>query len=229
MVRQTFDQFMSQLKTEILILGSMVEQSTLGAVNALAHNDLDTARAIYHNDHSINDMRYAIENAVLGQIATQQPVAHDLRLLAAMLYVVDELERMGDYAKGIAKVTLKIADADIYVPGNEFQEMASQGIDMVHSSLTAFIDENLQLARQIPYKDSQVDDQYNRIYQKVVRGMIVDPGTIDQANNLLFVAHNLERLADRAVNICERTLFICTGELFDIDADEDPDTPTMEE
>ncbi len=220
---------MSQLKAEILILGSMVEQSTLGAVNALVHNDLDAARAIYHNDHSINDRRYAIENAVLGQIATQQPMAHDLRLLAAMLYVVDELERMGDYAKGIAKITLKIADADIFVPAIEFHNMASLGIGMLHGSLTAFIDENLKLARQIPYEDDQVDELYNLIYQKIVKGMIADPETIDQANNLLWVAHNLERLADRAVNICERALFICTGELFDMDADEDPDTPTMEE
>ncbi len=219
---------MSQLKAEILILGSMVEQSTLGAVNALVHNDLDAARAIYHNDHSINDRRYAIENAVLGQIATQQPMAHDLRLLTAMLYVVDELERMGDYAKGIAKITLKNADADIFVPAIEFQNMASLGIGMLHGSLTAFFDEDLKLARQIPYEDDQVDALYNRIYQKVVRGMMADPGTIDQANNLLWVAHNLERLADRAVNICERALFICTGELLDLDADEDPDTPTTQ-
>ncbi len=229
MVRKTFEQFMRQLKAEILILGSMVEQSTLEAVNALVHNDLDAARAIYRNDHSINDRRYAIENAVIGQIATQQPMAHDLRLLAAMLYVVDELERMGDYAKGIAKVTLKNADADIFIPAIEFQNMADLGIGMLHGSLSAFFDENLKLARQIPYEDDHVDELYNLIYQKVIKGMIADPETIDQANNLLWVAHNLERLADRAVNICERALFICTGELFDMDADEDPDTPTTEE
>ncbi|HVP22126.1 MAG TPA: phosphate signaling complex protein PhoU [Anaerolineaceae bacterium] len=221
MVRKTFDQFMSQLKREILILGSMVENSTFGAVNALTGGDFTAARAIYRNDHCINEKRYAIENAVLGQIATQQPMAHDLRVLTAILYVANELERMGDYAKGISKIALNISNEDIRIPVNEFQEMARLSIGMLHNCLSAFIEENPVMAQQIPKEDDLVDAYYNRIYRIVVLGMLADPDTIDQANYLLWVAHNLERLADRVVNICERTLFICTGELLEMDNDED--------
>jgi phosphate transport system protein len=221
MVRKSFDQFMGQLKDQILILGSMVEQSTVEAVNALVRGDFAAARLIYHGDCLINEKRYAIENAVLAQIATQQPMAHDLRVLTAMLYVANELERMGDYAKGIAKIALNISNEDIRVPVDEFQEMARISIGMLHNCLSAFVEEDAAKAHQIPEIDDQVDALYNKIYRLVVYSMIADPDTIDQANYLLWVAHNLERMADRVVNICERTLFICTGELLEMDNDED--------
>ncbi len=221
MVRKTLDQFMGQIKDQILILGSMVEQSTSDAVNALTRGDYAAARAIYHNDLFINEKRFAIENAVLSQIATQQPMAHDLRVLTAILYVANELERMGDYAKGIAKIAFHVSNEDLPIPVNEFQEMAKISIGMLHKSLSAFIDENSVLASQIPKEDDQVDALYTKIYHIVVYNMIADPEMIDQANYLLWVAHNLERMADRVVNVCERTLFICTGEYLEMDNDED--------
>ena len=221
MVRKTFDQFLAQLKDEILILGSIVENSTLEAVGALIRGDFSTARALYRSDHFINEKRLAIENAVLTQIATQQPMAHDLRVLTATLYVANDLERMGDYAKGISKIVLNISNEDVSIPASDFQEMARLSIGMLHNGLSAFINENSVAAQQIPHEDDKVDALYNRIYRKVVVGMLCNPDTIDQANYLLWVAHNLERLADRVVNICERTLFICTGDMMELDNDED--------
>ncbi len=221
MVRKSFDQFLAQLKDEILILGSMVENSTLEAVGALIRGDFSTARTLYRNGHIISERRLAIENAVLTQIATQQPMAHDLRVLTATLYVANDLERMGDYAKGISKIVLNISNDDVSIPATDFQEMARLSVGMLHNGLSAFINENPIAAQQIPRDDDKVDALYNRIYRKVVTGMLCNPDTIDQANYLLWVAHNLERLADRVVNICERTLFICTGDMMELDNDED--------
>jgi phosphate transport system protein len=204
-----------------LILGSMVEHSTQESVNALTQSDFHAARAIYRAGHTINEKRLAIENAVLAQIATQQPLANDLRLLTASLCVVNDLERMGDYARGISKIVLNISNDDISIPTSDFQEMARLSIGMLHKGLSAFIEENQALAQRIPQDDAKVDALYNRIYRKVVIGMLCNPDTIDEANYLLWVAHNLERLADRVVNICERTLFICTGDMMHLDNDDD--------
>ena len=221
MVRKTFDQFLGQVKDEILILGSMVEQATLEAVNALTMGDFSAARALYRGNHVIIEKKLAIENAVLAQIATQQPMAHDLRFLAAILYVANDLERMGDYAKGISKIVLKISNDDVSIPEEDFQNMAQLSVGMLHDGLSAFIHENSVVAQRLPLNDNEVDALYNRIYRKVVLGMLCNPDTIDQASYLLWVAHNLERLADRVVNICERTLFICTGEIVELDGDDD--------
>jgi phosphate transport system protein len=217
MARKSFDHMMGQLKDEILILGSMVEQSTMDAVGALARRDARAALVIQKRDQAINEKRYAIENAVLIQMATQQPMARDLRLLAAILEVINELERMGDYAKGIAKVVVLLENEDIPVPVTDFQEMARLAVNMLHNGLTAFVNEDTILAHRIPQDDDQVDAMYNTVYRKVTEAMIANPQWIDQSNYLMWVAHNLERLADRVVNICERTLFIRTGELMEMD------------
>jgi phosphate transport system protein len=208
---------MDKIKDEVLILGSMVEQSTLSSVAALAARNVDAARVIYQRDEQINDKRYAIENAVLVQIATQQPMAHDLRFLAAILEIINELERMGDYAKGIAKIVLLLRDAEISIPAQDFKEMAGLSVGMLHRGLSAFINEDTASAQRISADDDMVDRLYNQIYHKVVMEMIANPTMIDQANYLMWAAHNLERLADRVVNICERTLFISTGELLELD------------
>lgn len=219
MARKTFDQQIQNLKDEIIILGSMVEEATLKAVDALKRRDQHAARQIYEYDVNINERRYAIENGILILIATQQPIARDLRLIAAMLEVITELERMGDYAKGIAKVTIRLGQADFSIPNNEILRMAELGIDMLHRALTAFIDQNAQAARQIPPDDDKVDALYLHIYHHLVSEMIANPEVIDQANLLIWAIHNLERLADRVINICERTIFITTGDLFELDSE----------
>ena len=216
MVRKTFDQFLAQLKDEILILGSIVENSTLEAVGALIRGDFSTARALYRSDHFINEKRLAIENAVLTQIATQQPMAHDLRLLASIMEIISELERMGDYAKGIANINVRMGEEPLLKPLIDIPRMAQIGTSMLHRSLTAFINEDVETAKTIPAEDDEVDALYNQVYRELMLIIIQDPKSIERANWLLWTAHNLERVADRVTNICERTLFIATGEMSEI-------------
>lgn len=223
MPRETLDRQIHHLQDEVLLLGSMVEQSTLAAVDALKQRDLEAAHRIYHDDQLVNEKRFAIENATLIIIATQQPMAHDLRFLAAILEVTNELERMGDYAKGIAKITLRLGTEVIEIPNREIDRMAELGISMLHRALGAFVNEDSGLAASIPPEDNAVDEIYNRVYHYVVAMMIANPETIDRANLLMWVAHNLERLADRVTNICERTVFIATGELLEFDTDDEDD------
>jgi phosphate transport system protein len=221
MPRETLDRQMHNLQDEVLLLGSMVEDATIKAMDALRNHDLRSARQVYAHDQVINEKRYAIENAILIIMATQQPMAHDLRVLAAYLEITGELERMGDYAKGIGKVTLNLGDAPIPIPLQDLERMAEIGVSMLHDALGAFIAENAQLAYQIPQADDEVDELFNRVYHALVNAMIANPETIDHANHLMWAAHNLERLADRVSNICERTVFIATGELLELEPAED--------
>ncbi len=224
MPRETLDHQIHQLQDEILLIGSMVEQAMIDSIDALRRRDINDSKKVYHTDYLINEKRFAIENGILILIATQQPIAHDLRLLTAMLEVTTELERMGDYAKGIAKINIKLAGSDINLPMAEIDRMAELGISMLHRSLTAFIDENPNQASLIPLEDDEVDSLYVQIYNKVVKDMIANPQEIDSSNLILWIAHNLERMADRVTNICERTVFIATGELLELDSSDDEDS-----
>jgi phosphate transport system protein len=219
MPRETLNRQIRQIQDEVLLLGSMVEEATLTAISSLKQRDTHAARQLFESDRLINEKRYAIENAILILIATQQPMAHDLRLLAAMLEVITELERMGDYAKGIARVTIRLGDFVLPIPMREISQMADTGLSMLHRALTAFVEENPNLAASIPPEDDAVDRLYLHIYHSLVNNMIADPSIIDHANLLMWVAHNLERLADRVTNICERTVFIATGELMEMETE----------
>ena len=224
MPRNSMDHQLHQLEDEVLLLGSMVEQAVLKSVDALRLRDISVAHKIIIDDHLINEKRFAIENNILIIIATQQPMAKDLRLLTAMLEVITELERMGDYAKGIGKVVIRLEDSTIPVPIREISQMADLAVSMLHRALGAFIAENPSVAVTIPKEDDAVDGLYNRIYSNIVSTMIANPETIDHANLILWVAHNLERMADRVTNICERTVFITTGELLELDESDDEDS-----
>jgi len=221
MPRQTLDREIHHLQDEVLLLGSMVEQALLNAIDALKRRDIESARKVYRDDDLVNEKRYAIENRVLILFATQQPIAHDLRLLAAILEVITELERMGDYAKGIAKIVMKIGQSDIPIPSREISRMGDLAVGMLHRALSAFITEDVAMAYRIPKEDDLVDELYNQIYHKMMAAMIADPEIIDHSNYIMWVVHNIERTADRVTNICERTIFIATGELLEIDATDD--------
>ena len=221
MPRQTLDREIHHLQDEVLLLGSMVEQALLNAIDSLKRRDVESARKVYLDDDLVNEKRYAIENRVLILFATQQPIAHDLRLLAAILEVITELERMGDYAKGIAKIVMKIGQSDIPIPSQEISRMGDQAVSMLHRALSAFITEDVAMAYRIPKEDDLVDELYNQIYPKMMAAMIADPEIIDHSNYIMWVVHNIERTADRVTNICERTIFIATGELLEIDATDD--------
>jgi phosphate transport system protein len=221
MLRKTFEQEIQQLKDDILILGSMVEQSLLEAVDALKKRDLVSAQKTVERDKEINQKRYNIENQVMISIATQQPMARDLRLLASILEVASEIERMGDYAKGIAVINKRMGDEALLKPLVDVPRMAQICADTLHRALTAFVNEDVEAAREIPREDDQVDELYNQVYRELITYIIQDPKNIERANWLLWVAHNLERFSDRVANICERTIFIVTGELRDVSSSTD--------
>lgn len=220
-MRKTFESDLQHLKDELLVLGSMVEQVTLDAVEALKRRDIEASRRLYEIDMQINARRYAIEEKVMVLIATQQPMAHDLRLLASILEVAGELERMGDYAKGICTINIRMGEEPLLKPLIDIPRMAQTGVNMLHRALTAFVNEDVEAARAIPKDDDIVDELYNQVYRELMTFVLRDPRNIERANWLLWVAHNLERLADRVTNICERTIFVVTGELKEIKASDD--------
>lgn len=216
MLRKTFENEIQQLKDEIIVLGSMVEQSILESVEALRKRDLESSKNIIELDNIINAKRFALENQVMILIATQQPMAHDLRLLASILEVISELERMGDYGKGIAVINIRMGDQALLKPLVDIPRMAQIGTSMLHRALTAFVNEDAEAARLIPPEDDQVDALYEQIYRELMTFIMEDPKNIERANWMLWASHNLERFADRVTNICERTVFIATGEIKEI-------------
>lgn len=221
MIRKTFESDIQQVKDEVLALGSMVEHAVIGAVEAMKKRDVKAAEKIIMEDKEINKKRFAIENQLMILIATQQPMAHDLRLLASTMEIISELERMGDYAKGIANINVRMGEEKLLKPLIDIPRMAQKGADMLHRSLTAFVNEDVDAAKSIPVEDDEVDALYNQIYRELMIFIIEDPKNIERANWLLWVAHNLERFADRVTNICERTLFIATGEFGEIKSSDD--------
>ena len=221
MLRKTFENEIQQLKDDVLVLGSMVEQAILTSVEALRKRDIKASQRIFEDDKQINAKRFEIENKLMILIATQQPMAHDLRLLASSMEIISELERMGDYAKGIANINIRMGDAPLLKPLIDIPRMAQIGVEMLHQALSAFVNEDVETAKNIPVKDDEVDALYNQVYRELMTFVIQDPKTIERANWLLWVAHNLERVADRVTNICERTIFIATGEMSEIKSTDD--------
>jgi phosphate transport system protein len=222
MSRETLDNKTRYLLDQILVLDSMVENSTLDAVEALKRHDIESARRIYAYDSQINAKRFEIEQDTMITIATQQPImAHDLRLMASILEVVSELERMGDYAKGIARVTMMIGSEPHIKPLVDIPRMAAKAVDMLHRAIGAFVTGDAETARVIPDEDDEIDDLYNQVYRELVAIMFTKPAAIDQANYLMWAAHNLERLGDRVSNICERTIYVVTGQLKELAASDD--------
>jgi phosphate transport system protein len=222
MTRANLDNRLHRLLDEILELNSMVETATLQSIEALKNHDLELARQIYYGDAQINARRFELENDCMITIATQQPiVAHDLRLVASILEVVAELERMGDYAKGIAKICLQIGSTPHIKPLVDIPRMAEIAVSMLHRSVLAFVQFDAEAAREIPKEDEQVDALYKQVYRELVSIMFSNPSTIDQANYLMWAAHNLERMADRVTNICERAIYVSTGQMKEIDVSDD--------
>jgi len=221
MIRKTFEHEMQQVKDDVLLLGSMVEHAIIASVEALKKRDIKGAEKIIEEDRAINQKRFDIERQLMILIATQQPMAHDLRLLASTMEIISELERIGDYAKGIANINIRMGEEGLLKPLIDIPRMAQIGTSMLHRSLTAFINEDIETAKAIPIEDDEVDALYNQIYRELMLLIIQDPKSIERANWLLWVAHNLERVADRVTNICERTIFIATGELNEIKSSSD--------
>jgi phosphate transport system protein len=221
MTRETFDRELHRLQDEVLILGGLVEKAIIQSVEVLKRRDLEGARRLIAQDRRvINEKRFAIESGALTLIATQQPMAGDLRVIAAVLEIAHELERMGDYAKGIAKINLMMGDEPLLKPLVDIPLMAEKARSMLHQALEAFVRRDVELARAIPKQDDEVDALYNQVYRDLLALMMQNPRDIDRATYLLWVAHNLERTADRVANICERVIFMVTGEMVEMDVDD---------
>jgi phosphate transport system protein len=221
MTRETFDRELQHLQDEILVLGSLVEKAIVESVELLKRRDTAGARRLIAEDRRlINEKRFAIESEALTLIATQQPMAGDLRVIAAVIEIAHELERMGDYAKGIAKINLMMGDEPLLKPLIDVPRMAEKARDMLHRALEAFVNRDVELARAIPKEDDEVDALYNQVYRELLTLMMGNPRDIDRATYLLWVAHNLERTADRVANICERVIFMVTGEFIEMDVDD---------
>lgn len=221
MTRTRYEKQLQALQDELLVLGSLVCKALLDSIDILKRQDLDAARQIIANDRLINRKRYKIEDECLTLIATQQPMARDMRLLAAVLEIASELERIGDYAKGIGRITVYIGHQPLVKPLVHLPQMCTIVVDMLRSSLDAFVNQDITAARQIPKRDDEVDEFYNIINRELIQIITANPTTIDNANYLSWAAHNLERAADRSTNICERIVYAVTGELVEIDLDEE--------
>jgi phosphate transport system protein len=208
---------LERLQDELIDLGVMVERTIIESVEILKTLQIEAARRLIAADSEINRRRYTIESDALVLIARQQPVAKDLRTLAAILEIAAELERIADYSKGIAKITVQLGSKHFIKPLVDIPRMAALASDMLHRALLSFVDRDVETARSIPAEDRQIDDLYDQIYRELMTYVLSDPGNIEDVSHLMWVAHNLERTADRVVNICERVIFTVTGELIEFD------------
>lgn len=215
--RAAFDRQLHTLLDDTLLLGSMVEKAIERSIDALVRLDADLARQVINDDSQINSRRYRLEEDAVRLIATQQPIAGDLRLIASVIHISTDLERIGDYAAGIAKIVLMHGDQPPVKPLIDIPRMAEMGRSMLRRSLDALVRRDVNGARAIVEEDDQVDALYDQIYRELLVYMIEDPKVIHRATWLLWAAHNVERIADRATNICERVVYMVTGQIEEID------------
>ena len=221
-IRATFDQELQDLRDDVLRLGSMVDTAINRSIQALKERDKDLAQQIIADDETINELRFKVEEDCVSIIARQQPAARDLRFIVAAMNIVLELERMGDYAAGIATIVVRMGDQPLLKPLIDLPRMAQISQDMLRQSLDALTSGNPEHALAITRIDDEVDLLYNQIFRELVSYMIEDPRTVTRAMYLLFCAHNVERIADRVTNICERVIFVATGRMEEIPSDPSP-------
>jgi len=217
-IRAAFHKKLREIQDDILAMGSMVGKAIIRSVDALKNRDLELAHQIIADDQKINIKRFEIEEKCIQLIATQQPMASDLRIIIAILNITTEIERIGDYAVGIARITIMIGDEPPLKPLIDIPRMAEQTVDMLQRGLNAFLNRDAEAARKIATEDDLVDQLYDQVFRELLIFMAEDPKTITRATRLMWTAHNLERAADRVTNICERVVFIVTGKMEEIGA-----------
>jgi phosphate transport system protein len=216
MARETFQRSLLETQDAVLAMGGLVDQAIERSIRSLKTRDLALAHSVITGDQNINDERFRIEEQCLLLIATQAPMAGDLRRLAAILNIITDLERMGDHAVGNARITILIGDDAPLKPLIDVPRMSDICREMLHASLDAFVRADAGAAYRIAYRDDEVDELYDQVYRELLTFMMADPGTINRATHLLWAAHNLERIADRVTNICERVVFLATGRMTEI-------------
>lgn len=217
-IRTGFHKKLREIQDDILVMGSMAERAIFHSVQTLKDREVVMAKQIIADDVKINRKRFEIEEKCIQLIATQQPMASDLRTIICVLNIITELERIGDYAEGIAKIVVMIGDEPPLKPLIDIPRMADKTVQMLRRSLDAFVNRDADTAKQVVTEDDEVDNLYNQVFRELLTFMIEDPKTITRATRLIWVAHNLERSADRVTNICERVVFIVTGKMEEIGA-----------
>ncbi|MGI8486773.1 MAG: phosphate signaling complex protein PhoU [Thermomicrobiales bacterium] len=215
--RVAFEQDMQDVRDDVVSMASMVDKAIARAIDALRTQDVQLAREVKAGDKEINAYRWRAEEHALTTIATQGPLAGDLRLIAAALQIFTDLERMGDHAAGIAKIVIQTADEPMLKPLVDIPRMAMAARSMLNSAITAFIELDEDKARKVAIRDDEVDVLYDQVYRELLTYMMADPGTINRATRLLWAAHNLERIGDRVTNICERVVFTTSGQFVSMD------------
>ncbi|MBM4445635.1 MAG: phosphate signaling complex protein PhoU [Chloroflexi bacterium] len=213
MPRESFNRHLRELQDDVLVLGSMVGKAIERSTEALKKRDLELARQVIADDGNINSKRFEIEEKCIELIITQQPMAGDLRIIVAVLNIVVDLERMGDHAEGNARIAVMIGDEPPLKPLIDLPRMAQKTVEMLHRSLDAFIERDGEAAKKVSDEDDEVDQLYDQVFRELLTFMAEDTRTISRATRLIWVAHNLERSADRVTNICERVVYVVTGKM----------------
>ena len=225
--RGMLDVELRHIQDDVLRMGSMVEEAVHRSIQALKNRDVDLAHQIIAADQHINELRYNIEEQCLKVIATQQPVAGDLRMIIAAMHVAVEMERMADHAEGTAELVTRMADEPLLKPLIDLPRMADIACEMLRDSLDAFIARDAKAATAVVERDDEIDQLYDQIFRELLTYMLQDPSNINRATYLLWVAHNLERTADRVTNVSERIVFMATGQLKEMNgswAERNPQT-----
>ncbi|MSQ12210.1 MAG: phosphate signaling complex protein PhoU [Dehalococcoidia bacterium] len=216
MPRAEFDRELRRLQGDLLVLGNMVEKAIAKSLDGLKRRDLDASQQVISEDDYIDQRRFRLEEECIELIATQQPLASDLRAIVSILLVAEELERMGDYAEGISKISLMMGDEPPLKPLIDIPRMGEMATDMLRRSLDALVNRDSVAATAVCVDDDRVDALYDQVYRELLTFMMEDPRTIRRATYLLWVAHDLERIADRATNIGERVIYLVTGKLTEL-------------
>lgn len=211
MVRESFCNYIKDIEKDVLDMGEMVIAAINRSIEALKAQDIEGAKRIVADDMLINKKRWDLEEKCVHLIATQQPVATDLREIVAVLCIATELERMGDYAEGIGKIVIMYGSEPLIKPLIDIPRMADKAVSMLKKSLKAFINRDAEAATALCSEDDEVDALYEQVYRELLTFMIENPALISRATYLIWAAHNLERIADRVTNICERIVFLVTG------------------
>ncbi len=216
MTRSVFEKQLGEVQEDMLVMAGMVQEAIAQSIEALKTRDVESARRIIANDVAINDKRYEAEEKCIELISLQAPLASDLRTIIAVLHITVDLERMGDHAEGIARIVLMLADEAPLKPYIDIPRMAQIAIEMMEGALEAYKQRDTALARRIIDRDDEVDELYDQLYRELLMFMIDERGTIQRATYLIWVAHNLERIADRVTNICERVVYLVEGKIHDL-------------
>lgn len=211
MPREDFERNLKLVQDEVILLSSMVEKAIFKSIDSLKRRDLESSQQVVDEDDAIDQKQEDIENTCIDLIALEAPMAGDLREIIAAMMVANELERMGDYAEGIAKISLAMGELPPLKPLIDIPRMADKAVDMLQRSIESYVNRDIEAAAEVFNDDDAVDEMYDQVYRELLTYMMSDPGTIQRATYLLWVSHDLERVADRTTNIAERVMFLVTG------------------